>query len=93
MCRGGRPGERGVKLPNPSTFKNRIRSTQNIAGKVSNIVSVSPIHYGRKDKKRLLNCSGEKGEEFSKYHYVGQLESTHVVVIVFPVTFINIVTV
>lgn len=70
-----------------------ITDCLNFVEKKINLVSIAPFHYERKAKKRLLNCFEDKGEKFPKYRYVGQSRSTHVVVIVFPVSFIDVVTI
>ena len=89
-CVGG--GE-VINFPPRLTFKNHVRSTQNIVRKISNLVSIASFPYQRKEKNRLLSCSGDKGKRFPKYRYVGQSRLTHVVVVVFPVRFIEVVTV
>ena len=54
---------RVITLPNPS----HVRYTQNIVGKVSNLVSITPISLWEEREKEVLNCFDDKSEKFSKY--------------------------
>ena len=85
---------RVVKLPSPSQILRTASDLLKILSK--KFPSSFPSHrfdYEKKEKKKLLNCFEDKGEKFPKYHYVSQSRSTHVVVTVFPVRFIDVVTV
>ena len=82
-----------VKLPNPSQIlKTASDLLKILPKKFPSLFSSHLFHYEKKEKKKLLNCFEGKGQKFSKYHYVSQSRSTHVVVIVFPVSFIDVVT-
>ena len=54
---------RVITLPNLS----HVRYTQNIVGKVSNLVSITPISLWEEREKEVLNCFDDKSEKFSKY--------------------------
>ena len=87
MCWWGR----GIKLPNPSQILRNVSDLLKILSQKFPISFPTHIfHYKRKDKNRLLNCFEGNDETFTKYHYVSQWRSTHVVVIVFPVRFIKV---
>ena len=84
---------RVVKLPNSSQILRTASDLLKILSK--KFPSSFPshfLHYEKREKKKLLNCFEGKGEKFPKYRYVSQSRSTHVVVIVFPVRFIDVVT-
>ena len=85
--------QRVVKLLNPSQILRTVSDLLKILSKNFHPRFHLTFFTEKKEKKKLLNCFEGKGEKFPKYHYVSQSRSTHVVVIVIPVRFIDVLIV
>ena len=59
VSRGSASGGEVLNFPTCPTFKYRIRSSQNIVRKISNLVSIAPFQYEGKEKEVVKLLLGQ----------------------------------